>query len=102
MAGNPLPFPAGWAIGAAASADALHAFGRGFESLIAHHLSSPAFVSPTCSFLQKLGQLLTEFRDRFGFVCRGMKSEAAREVYRKLAAERRMVVNLDSKQLDLF
>src|SRR6185503_12315288 len=26
-----------WAIGAAASASALHAVGRGFESLIAHH-----------------------------------------------------------------
>src|SRR6185503_18628478 len=27
----------GWAIGAVASASALHAVGRGFESLIAHH-----------------------------------------------------------------
>ncbi len=32
----------GWAIGAVASADALHAFGRGFESLIAHHLKQVA------------------------------------------------------------
>ena len=33
-----------WAVGAVASADALHAFGRGFESLTAHHF--PAHRTP--------------------------------------------------------
>ena len=34
----------GWAIGAVASASALHAVGRGFESLIAHHFSGPGSI----------------------------------------------------------
>ena len=33
-----------WAIGAVASASALHAVGRGFESLIAHHPAPPSLL----------------------------------------------------------